>query len=318
MRPEPGTAPGPHPGLRPGFRSRLRLATPALRRDGQGQGRGHGCGYGRGDGRRRRRRSGLRNRFFNARLGLPVPTVTAGSRVQRGHARTNALPWPRVTAGRIRAAVRPVPGRLRHTAGPSGSSVPHHGRGTGKRPAACGLRPRGASAAPGSGASPGRRRARRAACASRVPGERQEQRGVLLQDLQGVVGRTRRGGREARARAHREDEGVPRRGAERVLRQHVSSASSAMGCTHSGQTTRNISKVSYASSSSDVSTESTGSCMENLPSGGSAGSVRPSTTATTSHAELRITVRRCPEPGANLWRSSHARRRCLVTAHSTP
>ncbi|ALO07023.1 hypothetical protein AQF52_1427 [Streptomyces venezuelae] len=72
----------------------------------------HRDGYGHRDGRGclRRHRCLARNRFFTMRFGLPVPTVAVGSRVQRGHARTNAFRTAGVTPERIRAAVRPVPG----------------------------------------------------------------------------------------------------------------------------------------------------------------------------------------------------------------
>lgn len=70
----------------------------------------HRCGaVGGGAGWARRLRNPVKNRFFTARFGLPMPTDSAGCGVQRGHARTNAPRPRRVTPRRIRARVPPLP-----------------------------------------------------------------------------------------------------------------------------------------------------------------------------------------------------------------
>ncbi|KKZ73797.1 hypothetical protein VO63_10600 [Streptomyces showdoensis] len=80
--------------------------------------RRHRVRHGHGRGRRcrsrvwNRVRNRVLNRFFKVRLGLAVPAVSAGCRIQRGHAGTNAPAVPAVTAGSWRAGVRKVPGRL--------------------------------------------------------------------------------------------------------------------------------------------------------------------------------------------------------------
>ncbi len=184
------------------------------------------------------------------------------------------------------------------------------------------------STASASGASPGRRRGRTAACASQGPEGGSAAARCPAPGRRGLVRGAASDRRAARAAADRQTERVPGRGAQRVLGEELLVRQKRMGCAQSGQKTRYISKVSYASNSSSPGSTPSGSARRPAAAAWTRYDQGASDCAWDSPPRTG-SVRRCgldhskhfpsghggnhediTKPVRALWRSSHAAGGC--------